>query len=91
MERLTILMDEPSNARENQLRRDAWMAFKKAAPVWQNPQSRCGGIAWNPPKKKSGQEGVRWAGIGGYGGGREQNPGLPHGDGGGGKGDCSAR
>ena len=25
-DRLTALMDEPSNARDNQLRRDAWMA-----------------------------------------------------------------
>ncbi len=33
-DRLTTLMDEPSNAKENQLRRDAWMAFKKSRPLW---------------------------------------------------------
>ena len=34
-ERLTVFMDEPSNAREAQLRRDIWMAYKRCRPVWQ--------------------------------------------------------
>lgn len=33
-ERLTALMDEPASARENQRRRDTWMAFKEARPLW---------------------------------------------------------
>ena len=32
-ERITALMDEPSNARESQERRDVWMAYKKCRPV----------------------------------------------------------
>ena len=34
-ERLTVLMDEPCNARESQNRRDTWMAYKRCRPVWQ--------------------------------------------------------
>ena len=34
MDRLTVLMDEPASARENQMRRDTWMAFKEARPKW---------------------------------------------------------
>lgn len=34
-ERLTVLMDEPCNAREAQTRRDTWMAYKRCRPVWQ--------------------------------------------------------
>ena len=52
MERLTILMDEPSNARENQLRRDAWMAFKKAAPVWQQSTIKVWRDCMEPAKEK---------------------------------------
>lgn len=33
-ERLTALMDEPASARENQVRRDAWMAYKRCRPLW---------------------------------------------------------
>ena len=31
---LTTLMDEPASARDNQRRRDIWMAYKKCRPVW---------------------------------------------------------
>src|SRR3990167_9102840 len=33
-ERLTTLMDELVNAREAQLRRDTWMAYKRCRPLW---------------------------------------------------------
>ncbi len=33
-DRLTELMDEPSSARENQNRRDVWMAYKSCRPLW---------------------------------------------------------
>ena len=33
-ERLTALMDEPSNARDNQTRREIWMAYKTCRPLW---------------------------------------------------------
>jgi len=34
LERLTALMDEPASARDNQIRRDCWTAYKKCRPVW---------------------------------------------------------
>ena len=52
MERLTVLMDEPANARENQLRRDAWMAYKKAGPVWQETTVKVWRDCLEPPKEK---------------------------------------
>lgn len=33
-ERLTALLDEPGNARDSQLRRDVWTAYKRCRPVW---------------------------------------------------------
>ena len=35
-ERLTVLMDEPCNVRESQMRRDTWMAYKRCRPIWQD-------------------------------------------------------
>ena len=32
--RLTELVDEPCNARESQVRRDVWMAYKRVRPLW---------------------------------------------------------
>ena len=52
MDRLTVLMDEPSNARENQLRRDAWMAYKKASPVWQELTIKVWRDCLEPTKEK---------------------------------------
>lgn len=34
-ERLAQLMDEPTTTREAQSRRDAWMAYKRCRPIWQ--------------------------------------------------------
>ncbi len=51
-DRLTALMDEPSNARDNQLRRDAWMAYKKAGPVWQESTIKVWQECLEPPKQK---------------------------------------
>ena len=33
-DRLTELIDEPAGARENQLRRDVWLAYKKSRSMW---------------------------------------------------------
>ena len=33
-ERLSALIDEPGSARESQLRRDIWTAYKRCGPVW---------------------------------------------------------
>ncbi len=52
MDRLTALMDEPASARDNQTRRDAWMAFKDARPRWLDTTM----VAWReclePPSKE---------------------------------------
>ncbi len=51
MDRLTVLMDEPTSARENQSRRDTWMAYKVARPRWLDATM----VAWReclePPNK----------------------------------------
>ena len=33
-DRLTALMDEPTNARESQVRREFWVAYKRCRPAW---------------------------------------------------------
>lgn len=48
-ERLTVLMDEPSNARESQLRRDIWMAYKRCRPIWQENTTK----AWREELQSS--------------------------------------
>ena len=52
LERLTVLMDEPSNARENQLRRDAWMDYKKCSPLWTDATVKAWRECLEPPKDK---------------------------------------
>lgn len=51
-EQLTILMDEPCNARESQERRDVWMAYKKCRPIWQDGTLKVWKECLEPPKKK---------------------------------------
>ena len=54
MERLTTLMDEPASARENQIRRDVWMAYKKCRPMWLDATMKVWTECLEPPvvKKK---------------------------------------
>ena len=52
MERLTVLMDEPASARDTQLRRDTWMAYKKVAPVWHEATLKVWRECLEPPKEK---------------------------------------
>ncbi|MDT8990117.1 DUF1631 family protein [Curvibacter sp. APW13] len=49
LERLTALMEEPSNAREAQTRRDVWMAYKRCRPVWQDNTTK----AWREELQSS--------------------------------------
>lgn len=49
---LTILMDEPCNARESQDRRDTWMAYKKCRPLWLEGTMKVWTECLDPPKKK---------------------------------------
>ena len=51
-EHLTVLMDEPSSARENQIRRDIWMAYKKCRPLWMDGTMKVWRECLDPPKAK---------------------------------------
>ena len=51
-ERLTVLMDEPTNARESQLRRDIWMAYKQNRPVWVEGTTKAWRECLEPPKPR---------------------------------------
>jgi len=61
-EQLTILMDEPCNARESQERRDVWMAYKKCRPLWQDGTLKVWKECLEPPKKKK-AEGLDAVGL----------------------------
>jgi hypothetical protein len=51
-EQITALMDEPSNARESQDRRDVWMAYKKCRPLWVDGTKTVWRECLDPPKVK---------------------------------------
>lgn len=51
-ERLTALMDELANARESQLRRDIWMAYKNNRPLWLDGTMKAWRECLDPPKQK---------------------------------------
>ncbi|MGI9132877.1 MAG: DUF1631 family protein, partial [Rhodoferax sp.] len=55
LERLTTLMDEPGSAREGQLRRDVWTAYKRCRPLWLEATNKVWHECLEPsatPKKK---------------------------------------
>nr|WP_315464520.1 DUF1631 family protein [uncultured Rhodoferax sp.] len=52
-ERLTSLMDELTNARESQLRRDIWMAYKQSRPAWMDGTTQVWRECLEPPKQKT--------------------------------------
>jgi hypothetical protein len=51
-ERLTALMDELVNARESQMRRDVWMAYKRCRPLWLDGTMKAWRECLDPPKEK---------------------------------------
>ena len=53
-ERLTTLMDELVNARESQMRRDVWMAYKRCRPLWLDGTMNAWRECLDPPKQKAG-------------------------------------
>lgn len=61
-ERLTTLMDELVNAREAQLRRDTWMAYKRCRPLWVDGTMRAWRECLDPPKEKK-AAGLEAAGL----------------------------
>ncbi|TAH13584.1 MAG: DUF1631 domain-containing protein [Curvibacter sp.] len=61
-ERLTTLMDELINARESQVRRDTWMAYKRCRPIWVDGTMKVWRDCLEPPKEKK-VEGLQAAGL----------------------------
>ena len=61
-ERLTTLMDELINARESQVRRDTWMAYKRCRPLWVDGTMKVWRECLEPPKGKK-VEGLQAAGL----------------------------
>jgi len=61
-ERLTTLMDELINARESQMRRDTWMAYKRCRPMWVDGTMKVWRDCLEPPKEKK-VEGLQSAGL----------------------------
>ena len=51
-ERLTALMDEPTNARDNQARREIWMAYKTCRPLWLDGTMKVWKECLEPAKQK---------------------------------------
>ena len=52
-ERLTTLMDELVNARESQMRRDVWMAYKRCRPLWVDGTLKAWRECLDPAKPKT--------------------------------------
>lgn len=61
-ERLTTLMDELVNARESQVRRDTWMAYKRCRPMWVDGTMKVWRECLEPPKQKK-ADGLDAAGL----------------------------
>lgn len=61
-ERLTTLMDELVNAREAQVRRDTWMAYKRCRPLWLDGTTKAWRECLDPPKQKK-AAGLEAAGL----------------------------
>lgn len=62
-ERLTVLMDEPCNARESQVRRDVWMAYKRCRPIWQENTTKAWREELQSPKGKKQLGGLDATGL----------------------------
>ena len=61
--RLTKLLDEPSSARESQIRRDIWMAYKKARPLWVDSTIKQWRACLEPVKPKKVERTLEAAGF----------------------------
>lgn len=55
-DRLSALLDEPTNSREAQLRRDIWTAYKQGRPLWLEGTSRAYGACLDPPAARAAHE-----------------------------------
>lgn len=55
-DRLSALLDEPTNSREAQLRRDIWTAYKQGRPLWLEGTSRAYRACLDPPAARVAHE-----------------------------------
>jgi len=63
LERLTTLVDEPAGARESQIRRDTWMAYKRCRPGWVDGTMKVWRECLEPPKEKKSKDSLEVAGL----------------------------
>jgi hypothetical protein len=61
--RLTELVDEPSNARDSQIRRDVWTTYKKVRPVWLDSTLKVWREWLEPSKDEKSRNGLESAGL----------------------------
>jgi len=61
--RLTELVDEPSTARESQVRRDVWMAYKRCRPIWFENTVKAWRETLEPAKATKPKLGLEAAGL----------------------------
>ena len=61
--RLTELVDEPSSARDSQIRRDMWTAYKKVRPVWLDSTLKVWRDCLEPAKEEKSKNSLESAGL----------------------------
>ena len=61
--RLTELVDEPSSARESQIRRDVWTAYKRSRPLWVDLTLKEWKSCLEPAKEKPTTKSLESAGL----------------------------
>jgi hypothetical protein len=61
--RLTELVDEPCNARESQVRRDVWMAYKRVRPLWLENTLKVWRACLDPAKDTKSKNNLEAAGL----------------------------
>ena len=61
--RLTELVDEPCSARDSQIRRDVWMAYKKCRPIWLENTVKVWRACLEPAQDKKAKNSLESAGL----------------------------
>ena len=61
--RLTEMVDEPGSARDSQVRRDVWMAYKKNRPLWLDSTLKAWRECLEPAPEKKSNDSLESAGL----------------------------
>ena len=61
--RLTEMVDEPGSARDSQVRRDVWMAYKKNRPLWLDSTLKVWRECLEPAPEKKSNDSLESAGL----------------------------